>query len=648
MQRTGLISKHIILHEYNETKFAYPLCGIILLEDEFIKDIIIIDPNIPASEIIEKYSDWNPLDYSDYYISPGIIDLNARIEWDSFENLTNEAVKGGISLLIVEPGYYQPFPSISSLYCDVGLVKVVDDHTVFDNISTNICALKAYLYSPASNVKSVVNVNRIIQEAHKQNITLIIDPTLPDSRMLYMASPLRHENIENRLIPGIAKPSMLFAGGFPWAMNHGSDSDSDSGKEIPLITLKTNFLQAKEPKLGDLHRKSNSDEDITANLEKVWLDEMNIEEEKEKDGSHNFIRPYRKLSYDIHYELDDRIKKNSENIEDLCTAVSKTYLGSGDTKFKGSTIVNSSSVHSLTANEASPYESNKNEKTEIQKNIPNPLENNKSINGRRAFRPPPIQIATVVKPDIAMDYSYCLANYPEQWECVGIENILKFLQPEHKVHFANISSAGALNRVRKGKEELKGITCEIPAAHLCFTSASVAIGDTRFKNTPPIRNQGNCNCLWDLLKIEEIDCVSSQHASIEPSRKLNGNFQQALNGISSIGCSLQAVWNTLNIPVTDSKHLENYIVKLSKWFSLFPAKVLNINDKRGSIDKGKYADLFIWNPYEKYVVSNEYKYSDTSPFKQQDAMGRIVRVYVRGKIAFDEGICNAVGKEISR
>ena len=38
-----------------------------------------------------------------------------------------------------------------------------------------------------------------------------------------------------------------------------------------------------------------------------------------------------------------------------------------------------------------------------------------------------------------------------------------------------------------------------------------------------------------------IDSISSQHASIMPIQKLTGNFQQALNGISSLGCSLQAV-----------------------------------------------------------------------------------------------------------
>ena len=115
------------------------------------------------------------------------------------------------------------------------------------------------------------------------------------------------------------------------------------------------------------------------------------------------------------------------------------------------------------------------------------------------------------------------------------------MNPLSKVHFVNISSAATINRVRQIKQKYKEITCEIPAVHLYFNSLNVEIGDTRFKNTPPIRNPGNFNLLWDLLKMKGIDSISSQHAFIDSSHKLVGNFHQALNGISSIGCALQCV-----------------------------------------------------------------------------------------------------------
>ena len=286
MSRTALISKHLILHEYNETKPRYPLSGIILIEGETIQDVIIIDSNTQVSEILEKYSEWNPIDYSDYYISPGIIDLNARIEWDSFENLTNEAVKGGVSLIAVEPGYYQPLPTINSLYCDIAFVQVIDDNTTFDNISKNVCALKAYLYNPAPNVKSVADLQRIIQQVNKKNIPLIIDPTLPDPRMLYMASPLRHENIENRTNQGITKPTILFAAAFPEAMNSSSNSESSSSDEDNPFPLKSISSQAGEIKVLSFlfAQRSNSDEESGQTADK-FLPVNVIAEEEEKEGT---------------------------------------------------------------------------------------------------------------------------------------------------------------------------------------------------------------------------------------------------------------------------------------------------------------------------------------------------------------------------
>ena len=38
-----------------------------------------------------------------------------------------------------------------------------------------------------------------------------------------------------------------------------------------------------------------------------------------------------------------------------------------------------------------------------------------------------------------------------------------------------------------------------------------------------------------------IDAITSQHAYIKPELKLTGNFQQALNGIASLGFTLQSV-----------------------------------------------------------------------------------------------------------
>jgi len=66
--------------------------------------------------------------------------------------------------------------------------------------------------------------------------------------------------------------------------------------------------------------------------------------------------------------------------------------------------------------------------------------------------------------------------------------------------------------------------------------------------------------------MKAIDCITSQHAFIEPSLKSidTGNFQKALNGICTMGFTLQAIWTMLNVPVSSHMQLEHYIVRMSK------------------------------------------------------------------------------------
>ena len=83
--------------------------------------------------------------------------------------------------------------------------------------------------------------------------------------------------------------------------------------------------------------------------------------------------------------------------------------------------------------------------------------------------------------------------------------------------------------------------------------------------------------------------------------------------------------------------------------SLHPAEILNISSTRGSISKGKYADLIIWNPFEKYPIIKEYSpFPEMSPFIGLQMYGRIIRVYLRGSLAFLEGKFKAQGRFVLR
>ncbi|CAG9319521.1 unnamed protein product [Blepharisma stoltei] len=633
MGKKAIVSKHIVLSGDHHLYSHHPMYGIILIEGEFIFDVIILDDNVPVNAVIEKYSEWSPQDYANFYISPGIIDLNVRREFENYTFLTKSAVSGGVSLIIEEDGFYTADFQNGDLYCDIGKILVLDKNN-FERLeeiqSKEYLAVKSYLFPPSTSVQTVPSDLAVFfDRVSELKLPVFIDPTLPDARMLFMASPMRFEKVEERNTAEKSENYNVFAAAFPDTID--SEDDSESSQSIPDLEVTRSFWNEDLEKLQHqmIKSRSNSGE----NFECLQIHkEIQKEISPVNDSDEYSLLIYssksphlRSKTHTIFDDLDKRIKQNQVSIENISQAEQFTYKQAGRTEFRRQSF---------------PFAGNTIPIMEMPKTQAEPVKN--TYEDRMKFRRPQ---ALSIKPqqekheDKKRIYVYHLANYSEHWETSGIEKILASLRPEIPLHIVGISSAIAINKIRQAKEHFPRLTCEIPAPHLYFTCDSVKDGSTIFKNSPPIRNRGNCNLLWDLLKMKAIDCISSQHAFISPRCKdiENGNFHKALNGICSIGFTLQAIWTMLNVPVSTQSQLEHYIIRISKWLSLYPARILNIQDKRGSIEKGKYCDLVIWSPYERIKINEIYSENEEiSPFLGQEMHGKIHKVYVRGKVAYDE------------
>lgn len=616
MSKSALITKHLVLTDFQERSLSYPVPGIILIQDEFIHEVIIVSQETTAAELIEKYSEWNPIDYSDYYISPGLIDLNSRVEWESLEQLTRESLKGGFTCIVVEPSHHNISKQSEDLYCDVLNAQIINDFTNFSQIPKNVSVLKAYLYPPSTNVKSVANLEHVLRTAIKTGLPVFIDPSLPDPRMLYMASPHRLDTIDERSKTDDNSGSTVFAAAFPQISHTNSDvdgsdsSDSESNTE-DLKLIKTFSLQHDEVCNFSGLRKSVSNEKL------FEFNLGDIEFNDEESGARGLPNSARH-SRDIYFDLDVRVKEQEHNIEDLCKAEKFTYSASGTTNFfLSEPPKKTSSLPLFLPSKVSP--------------IKDPEER-----PVRKRRPTPIQIKNQVKVDIFKDYNFYLANCPDHWESAGIEKVLEYLPDSSAVHFFSLSSAAAINRIRNAKKKNPRVTCEVSSTILYFNSSQISQSDTRFKASPPIRNQGNCNLLWEMLKMKCIDCISSGHSAIEPIYKLTGNFNQTITGIPSAGLPLNCIWTKLNEPSSSNEQLEHYVVRLAKWFSLHPAKVLGVDKRMGKIDKGLRADFIVWSPEKKLVVKDT-AYADVSPFVGEEVMGYVWKVYLKGRLVFENG-----------
>ena len=115
--------------------------------------------------------------------------------------------------------------------------------------------------------------------------------------------------------------------------------------------------------------------------------------------------------------------------------------------------------------------------------------------------------------------------------------------------------------------------------------------------------------------------------------------------MNTAGFTLQAVWSILNANVGKVSQKDTSIVLLTKWLSFNPAKILGVDSVRGSIEKGKYADLVVWKPFEESILNQDYSpFSKISPFIGKQLSGKIYKVILRGNLAFEHGVFQSLGK----
>lgn len=101
MGKLSIISRHVILFSSSR-----PVPAIILIDDDYIEDIIQLDEDPDIDELCRRYDDYNPILALDEFVIPGLIDINVRQEWDTGISLTQMGVAGGVTTLILEDGIY--------------------------------------------------------------------------------------------------------------------------------------------------------------------------------------------------------------------------------------------------------------------------------------------------------------------------------------------------------------------------------------------------------------------------------------------------------------------------------------------------------------------------------------------------------------
>ncbi|AFZ68897.1 dihydroorotase [Deinococcus peraridilitoris] len=195
-----------------------------------------------------------------------------------------------------------------------------------------------------------------------------------------------------------------------------------------------------------------------------------------------------------------------------------------------------------------------------------------------------------------------------------------------RLHIQHLSSARALEIVRRAKADGIVVTCEVCPHHLTLTDEALRSFDAMYKVAPPLRTQADAEALLEGLRDGTVDCLATDHAPHTSAEK-ERDLLQAPFGIPSIEVAFPLMYTRFADVLGPAK-----IVEL---FTSAPARVMGWT--LPSLEEGAPADLTVLDfETEREVKVSEFKSKARfSPWAGEKLRGWPVLTVVGGRVAFE-------------
>lgn len=210
----------------------------------------------------------------------------------------------------------------------------------------------------------------------------------------------------------------------------------------------------------------------------------------------------------------------------------------------------------------------------------------------------------------------------------AVRDILLAKETGAHIHIAHVSTSGAIEAVRRAKNEGINVTCEVTPHHFTLTDRAVEGYDTNTKMAPPLRSEEHLEAIVAGIKDGTIDAIATDHAPHHADEKAL-EYDRAPFGITGLETAIGLAFNELvHKGVID-------LVRLVEMCSTNPARIFKLQD-RGTLTPGSLADVTIIDPTRTWTYNNANSRSKSrnSPFDGWTFHGRAVATIVGGKIVY--------------
>jgi dihydropyrimidinase len=207
------------------------------------------------------------------------------------------------------------------------------------------------------------------------------------------------------------------------------------------------------------------------------------------------------------------------------------------------------------------------------------------------------------------------------------------------VYIVHLSSEDALNQVREARDRGLPAFAETCPQYLLLSLEDVADKGwegAKYVFTPPLRQRSNQPKLWDGLRKDHLQVVSTDHCPFcfEDQKALGkDDFTKIPNGGPGIENRLQLLHHH---GVGQGNFSLNRFVEL---VSTAPARIFGMYPKKGVLAAGSDADIVLWDPGVEHTISAKTHHMrvDYSMFEGFRVRGNARDVYSRGELIVSQG-----------
>lgn len=228
---------------------------------------------------------------------------------------------------------------------------------------------------------------------------------------------------------------------------------------------------------------------------------------------------------------------------------------------------------------------------------------------------------------------------PAAVEAEAISRLLKIADlADTPVIVVHLSSGAGYQEVKYARERGQEVYLETCPQYLLFDEGVYDLPGfegSKYVIAPTIKKQTDSNRLWNALRKDQIQTVSTDHCSFTTGQKAAGkdDFTKIPGGMPGVEAR-PALMYSFGVLEHDLK-----LEQMCRLLSENPAKLYGAYPQKGAIAPGSDGDIVVWNPDIRWTMSveNQVANVDYCPFEGIEVKGKAELVFLKGRLAAEDG-----------